>query len=195
MGAPLGSVGTESAVVRRSGERRVIPAVHRIRVVVPGTNEGWIDWETGPAAASGETAFVFAAYSGTRGDAELRVGGAPALRFPLGARESFDVSGGGWRLCHRAEAPRQDRAYGEYVLVGAAPAGAPVSLRVGYRAGLSQDPMFFVIDRRVISADLVRAARACAVEGAVTDGAARIVDGTRNNYPEDTGRWTVAAIF
>jgi hypothetical protein len=55
--------------------------------------------------------------------------------------------------------------------------------------------MFFVIDRRAASPDLVRAARECGVEGAVTDGAARIVDGTRNNYPEDTGRWTVAAVF
>jgi len=195
VGLPLGSVDTESAVVRRAGERRVIPAVHRIRVVVPGTNEGWIDWETAPAGSSGPTAFVFAAYSGTRGEAELRVAGAPVLRFPLGAREPFDVSGGGWRLCHRAEAPRQDRAYGEYALVGPAPARVPVPLRVDYRAGLSQEPMFFVIDRRAISADLVRAARACGVEGTVTDGAAHIVDGTRNNYPEDTGRWTVAGVF
>jgi hypothetical protein len=195
VGLPLGSVDTESAVVRRSGERRVIPAVHRIRVVVPGSNEGWIDWETAPAAASRATAFVFAAYSGTRGEAELRVAGVPALRFPLGAREGFDVSGGGWRLCHRAEPPRQDRAYGEYVLAGPAPARAPVALRAAYRAGLSQEPMFFVIDRRAISSDLARAARACGVEGAVTDGAARILDGTRNNYPEDTGRWTVAGVF
>jgi hypothetical protein len=193
--APLGSLDTESAVVRRSDRRTVIRAVHRIRIVVPGSNEGWIDWETGPAATSGTTAFVFAAYSGTRGEAELRVAGVPALRFPLGARESFDVSGGGWRLCHRAEPPRQDRAYGEYVLVGPTPAPAPVPLRVAYRAGLSQEPMFFVVDRRAASPDLVRAARACGVTGAVSDGAARIVDGTRNNYPEDTGRWTVAAVF
>jgi hypothetical protein len=192
---PLGSLDTESAVRRRSGDAKAIAAVHRIRVVVPATNEGWIDWETAPAAAAQPTAFVFAAYSGTRGEAELRVAGRPEVRFPLGARESFDVSGGGWRLCHRAEPPRQDRAYGQYVLVGPAPARAPVSLRVSYRAGLSQEPMFFVIDRRAISADLVRAARACGVGGAVTDGAARIVDGTRNNYPEDTGRWTVGAVF
>jgi 4-amino-4-deoxy-L-arabinose transferase-like glycosyltransferase len=192
---PLGSVGSESAVRRRSGDTKAIAAVHRIRVVVPGTNEGWIDWETAPAAAAGATAFVFAAYSGTRGEAELRVAGRPEVRFPLGARESFDVSGGGWRLCHRAEPPRQDRAYGQYVLVGPAAPRAPVSLRVAYRAGLSQEPMFFVIDRRAISADLVRAARACGVGGAVTDGAARIVDGTRNNYPEDTGRWTVSAAY
>ena len=192
---PLGSLDTESAVRRRSGDRKAIAAVHRIRVVVPATNEGWIDWETAPAAGAQPSAFVFAAYSGTRGEAELRVAGRPEVRFPLGARESFDVSGGGWRLCHRAEPPRQDRAYGQYVLVGPAPARAPVSLRVSYRAGLSQEPMFFVIDRRAISADLVRAARACGVGGAVTDGAARIVDGTRNNYPEDTGRWTVSAVF
>ncbi|HEV7502177.1 MAG TPA: hypothetical protein VGQ33_19315, partial [Vicinamibacteria bacterium] len=72
---------------------------------------------------------------------------------------------------------------------------APVALRAAYRAGLSQEPMFFVIDRRAISSDLARAARACGVEGTVTDGAARILDGTRNNYPEDTGRWTVAGVF
>jgi hypothetical protein len=192
---PLGSVDSESAVLRRSGERKVIASVHRIRVVVPGTNEGWIDWETAPAAPSGQTAFVFAAYSGTRGDGELRVAGRPVLPLPLGARESFERSGGGWRLCHQAEPPRQDRAYGEYVLVGPAPAGAPLPLRIGYRAGLSQEPMFFVVDRRAISKDLVRAARACGVEGALTDGAARIVDGTHNNYPEDTGRWTVSAVY
>jgi hypothetical protein len=55
--------------------------------------------------------------------------------------------------------------------------------------------MFFVIDRRAASPDLVRAARACGVEGAVTDGAARIVDASHNTYPEDTGRWTVAGVF
>jgi 4-amino-4-deoxy-L-arabinose transferase-like glycosyltransferase len=192
---PLRSLDSESAVVRRSGEGKTIAAVHRIRVVVPGSNEGRIEWESAPAAAAGPTAFVFAAYSGTRGEAEMRIAGTPLLRFPLGARESFEASGGGWRLCHRAEPPRQDRAYGEYVLVGPAPGRAPLSLSVAYRAGLSQEPMFFVIDRRAASPDLVRAARQCGVEGAVTDGAARIIDGTRNNYPEDTGRWTVAGVF
>ncbi len=191
---PLRSLDSESAVVRRSGEGKAIAAVHRIRVVVPASNEGRIEWESAPAAA-GRTAFVFAAYSGTRGEAEMRIAGAPFLRFPLGARESFEASGGGWRLCHRAEPPRQDRAYGEYVLVGPAPARAPLSLSVAYRAGLSQEPMFFVIDRRAASPDLVRAARQCGVGGAVTDGAARIVDAAHNNYPEDTGRWTVAGVF
>jgi 4-amino-4-deoxy-L-arabinose transferase-like glycosyltransferase len=194
VGLPLGSVATESAVLHRSGRRSPLAGVHRIRVVVPGGNEGRIDWETAPAAA-GASAFVFAAYSGTRGESELSVNGAPALRFPLGAREGFDVSGGGWRLCQVAEPPRQDRAYGEYVLRGPAPAGAALALGASYRAGLSQEPMFFVIDRRASSADLVAAARRCGVTGPVLDGAARVVDATRNNYPEDTGRWTVAGAY
>lgn len=191
----LGSVATESAIVDRSGRRSLIRSVHRIRVVVPTGNEGWIDWESAPAGA-GAPAMVFAAYSGTRGEAQLRVDGQPALRFPLGAHEDFDVAGGGWRLCQRAEPPRQDRAYGEYVLFGPPPRpGAPVAFRAEYRAGLSQEPLFFVIDRRAPSVDLARAASRCGAGLSLIDGAARIVDATHNNYPEDTGRWTVGAVY
>src|SRR5262249_30183975 len=99
---PLGSVGTASAVLRRSGERAALAGVHRVRVLVPGTNEGWLDWETAAVPATGG-ALAFAAYSGTRGEAELGADGAPVLRFPLGANEDFDVSANGWRLCQRAE--------------------------------------------------------------------------------------------
>ena len=191
---PLESLGTTSAILRRSGEHVATRSVHRIRVLVPAGNEGWIEWETAPAPASPAT-FVFAAYSGTRGDAELRVEGRPVLRFPLGARTDFEVSGAGWRLCHRA-APRQDRAYGHYALTGTADApGRPLVLRADYRAGLSQEPMFFVIDRRAPAAELVRATRPCSAATGVQHGAARVLDATRNNYPEDTGRWTVGALF
>jgi hypothetical protein len=193
--APLGSRRTESAVLPRSGERSAVASVHRIRLVVPGGNEGWIDFETAPAPGPGRAAFVFAAYSGTRGEAELQLAGAPVLRFPLGADEPFDVESGGWRLCHRAEAPRQDRAYGEYVLTGSAPSPEALPVRIAYRAGLSQEPMFFVIDRRPVAADLARAARECGVSGTIADGAARVVDATHNNYPEDTGRWRVAGVY
>ena len=191
---PLASAGTESFVRLRSGALERVRGVHRIRIVVPATDEGWLEWESAPAPST--AALAFAAYSGTRGDAALSVGGAPVLRFPLGARADFDVTDGAWRLCHRAEAPRQDRAYGAYVLMGTSPApGRPLALRAEYRAGLSQDPMFFVIDRRPSSDGLLRAARACGVTGAVEDGAARVVDASHNNYPEDTGRWTVAAVY
>jgi hypothetical protein len=87
VGLPLGSVDTESAVVRRSGERRVIPAVHRIRVVVPGTNEGWIDWETAPGAAGGD-----GSVRGLFGHAQRSCASrAPRAAVPLGAREAFDA--------------------------------------------------------------------------------------------------------
>ena len=68
-------------------------------------------------------------------------------------------------------------------------------MRISYRAGLSQDPMFFVVDRRPAAADLARAARECGFTGTVTEGAARVVDATHNNYPEDTGRWRVAGVY
>jgi hypothetical protein len=32
-------------------------------------------------------------------------------------------------------------------------------------------------------------------EASVADGATGIIDATRNNYPEDTGRWAVAEVF
>jgi hypothetical protein len=192
---PLESVETESFVVRRSGERVPIRSVHRIRLVIPGSNEGSLSWETEPAPRA-PAAFAFAAFSGTRGEAELAVFGAAVLRFPLGAREDFDREGGGWRLCQRAE-PRDDRAYGTYVLIGPAPqAAAPLALTARYRAGLSQEPMFLVIDRKRAKGDFHEAARRCgAAELPLVDGAARLIDARHNNYPEDTGRWTVAAVY
>jgi len=192
----LGSLGTESAVLTRSGGRRVLRSVHRIRVVVPGQDEGAIEWESAPVPQGTTTpALALAAYSGAHGEADLLVSGTRVLGFPLGASGDFDVSGGGWRLCYRGEPPRQDRAHGAYVLSGRTAAGEPVRVRAEYRAGLSQEPLFFVIDRHPDMARLERAARACGLSGPVVEGAARVVDGTRNNYPEDTGRWTVAQLY
>src|SRR5437667_12369323 len=94
----------------------------------------------------------------------MRAADAPLLRSPRGAREAFEASDGGWQLCHRAEPPRQDQAYGEYVLVGPAPGRAPLSLSVAYRAGLSQEPKFFVIAGRAASPNLVRGVRQCDME-------------------------------
>ena len=79
-------------------------------------------------------------------------------------------------------------------LASAPPAG-PLPLRIAYRAGLSQEPMFFVVDRRPMAEDLARAAQECGAGGAIADGAARVVDATHNNYPEDTGRWRVAGVY
>jgi hypothetical protein len=192
----LGSVGTESRVLRADGDVVPVPWVHRIRVLVPAANEAWTTWESAAVPEAPVVAAAFAAYSGTRGEAELRVSGIPVLRFPLGAREDFDVRGGAWRLCYRAEPPRQDRAYGAYVAVGPPSApGAPLAFAAHYRAGLSLEPMFFVVDRRRAAAELRGAAAACAPGVPATEGAARVVDGSHNNYPEDTGRWTVGGVY
>ncbi len=190
---PLGSAGSSSAVRNASGERTTRPDVFRIRVVVPEHDEAWLAWETAPAPARGPAAFAFAAFSGTRGEAVLAVDGGDVLRFPLGAREDFVREGGGWRLCHHPD-PVDDRARGAYVLAGEPRPGAPLALSARYRAGLSQEPMFFVIDRKR-AAPPAAVAAACAPGRPVTDGAARVVDGTHNNYPEDTGRWAVAAVY
>jgi hypothetical protein len=56
--------------------------------------------------------------------------------------------------------------------------------------------MFLVIDRKRAKGDFHEAARRCgAAELPLVDGAARLIDARHNNYPEDTGRWTVAAVY
>ena len=71
--------------------------------------------------------------------------------------------------------------------------GRPAVLRVRFQTGMAHDPLFYVVDaRRTLAGD--PAAGACGA-AAATPGAARILDATKNNYPEDTGRWTVTGIF
>src|SRR5205814_5362328 len=78
--ADLGSLGTESAVLTRSGARRTVAGVHRIRVVVPGQDEGAIEWESAPVPrGTAAPALALAAYSVTRGEADLLVSGARVL--------------------------------------------------------------------------------------------------------------------
>src|SRR5207237_2130124 len=43
---PLASAGTESFVRLRSGALERVRGVHRIRIVVPATDEGWLEWES-----------------------------------------------------------------------------------------------------------------------------------------------------
>jgi hypothetical protein len=188
----LKSASTRSFVLREDGRRAATRARHRIRLITLGQNEGAAEWETAPASASA-AAFAWTAWSGLRGDAALRVDGREALRFPLGASWAFDAEGGGYRLCHRPLGVRGEKPYGAYVLSGPATPGRPLSLRVEFRTGMSQDPMFYVVDARRPGGEAASSAGGCASDPA--PGAARIVDATRNNYPEDTGRWTVTGVF
>ena len=187
---PLGSAATRSLVVDGDGSRRALRATHRARVIEIGRNEGWAEWETAPPPAS-SAAFAWTAWAGTRGEADLAVDGRTVLRFPLGATWDFEAEGGGYRLCHAFEAVRGEKPYGVYVLRGPATAGHPLRLRVRFRTGMGHDPLFYVVDSRRDPASL---GASCGATTA-TPGAARILDATKNNYPEDTGRWTVTGVY
>jgi hypothetical protein len=189
---PVGSVATRSFVVEADGERRAARSVHRVRVITVGQNEGWTEWETAPAPAS-PAAFAWAAFAGTRGEAELAMDGRPLLRFPLGATWSFEAEGSGYHLCYAPEGIRGEKPYGVYVLSGPAVAGRAATLRVRFQTGMGHEPLFYVVDgeRTAGGAPLGGVCGAAAA----TTGAARVLDATSNNYPEDTGRWTVTGVF
>ena len=188
---PLGSAGTRSFLLDGSGVRRAMRATHRVRVITLGQNEGWTEWETAPPPSS-PAAFVWAAWSGARGDAEIAMDGRPLLRFPLGAAWPFEAEGAGYRLCHTSEGIRGEKPYGVYVLTGPGTVGRPAALRVHFRTGMGHDPLFYVVDgKRTMGG---APAGPCGA-GAMTPGAARILDASMNNYPEDTGRWTVTGVF
>jgi len=189
---PLGSADTRSFVLASDGERRAVRATHRVRVITLGQNEGWTEWETAPPPSS-PAAFAWAAWAGARGEAELAMDGRALLRFPLGATWSFETEGAGYRLCHTSEGIRGEKPYGVYVLSGPADAGRPAALRVQFRTGMGHDPLFYVVDARRMLAGGAPVGTCGAA--AATPGAARILDASKNNYPEDTGRWTVTGVF
>ncbi|HET8645726.1 MAG TPA: hypothetical protein VFO85_09575, partial [Vicinamibacteria bacterium] len=195
----LESRGTRSFEVDARG-RRPLRGVHRIRIVTLRNNEGWMAWRSAALPASGPAALVFSGWAGHRGQARLAAGRAPRIDFPLGARRNFDLTAGGVRLCYAYEGERGEKAYGSYAL--SAPAGslgapgAPLDARLSFRTGMSDAPMFFVIDRKRPLPDTAAALGPCLPAGAaVIAGAAEILDATHNNYPEDTGRWAVDKVF
>jgi hypothetical protein len=197
---PLESRGSRGFVVDERGRRRALRGVHRIRIVTLRQNEGWLHWRTAPLPAGATTAAAFSAWSGHRGEARLFAGAAPPLTLPLGARKAFEVERQGVRLCHVYEGERGEKAYGSYALIGEASRlgtpGAPSTAQLRFSTGMSDSPMFFVIDRRRPLAETVAALGACLAPGtAAVRGAAEILDATHNNYPEDTGRWTVDKVF
>jgi 4-amino-4-deoxy-L-arabinose transferase-like glycosyltransferase len=198
----LESTGTTSYVVRRDGARSEVPGVHRIRVIELGTNEGRLSWETAPVASSGEAAVGFFAYSGKIGSAELVLGEAPVASFPLGSTEDFEVDSPPHRLCHRAEPPRGDMAYGGFVLFTPAEREGPLSLTVRFLSGMSTESLFFSLDQRQDTERLSALIARCRPPSAATsfdafdgvNGVGRILDATANHYPEDTGRWSVVSV-
>jgi len=191
----LGSYATRSFLLGGPTHRQPFSGVHRIRIVTLANNEGSISWESAPPPRVSQIAFGFGAYSGNRGRADLVVQDRTLLSFPLGAREDFDLRADVFWLCHRAE-PSGYNPYGSYFLIGPPDAsGKPMELCVRFRTGMSAEPMFFVIDQHKGRDSLARQLERCdpAPRTALVAGTVR--DASRNNYPEDTGRWSVAAVF
>jgi len=62
---------------------------------------------------------------------------------------------------------------------------------------MSAEPRFFQLDTRRDFTELERQAADCrpAPGTTVVNGIGGVLDASKNNYPEDTGRWTVAAVY
>jgi 4-amino-4-deoxy-L-arabinose transferase-like glycosyltransferase len=193
---PLESTETSSFIVNEEGSLSRFHGVHRVRILEIGQNEGRLSWESEPLPRTDRAAVGFFAYSGKTGSAELLVDGTVSATFPLGSTEDFDVSGPGHRLCHRAEPPRGDMAYGGYVLFTRAERAGPVSLSVRFLSGMSAEPLFFSLDQRRDADRLRTLVGDCEPggQGALVEGVGRILDATANHYPEDTGRWSVVSV-
>lgn len=196
----LESQGTQSLVADGDGAMRDVAWVHRIRIVSLGSNEGRASFSAeAPPRAGAAVAIGFFAYSGSRGEALLRPHGFPdffVLR--LGERDDVQATSGPWRLCHRPMGERGGSPYGGFVLSidrWALP-HAP-RFDVSFRSGMSIEPMFFNANRRPRPDELESLFESCEVRAGVErlHGASRIIDGSRNSYPDDTGKWKVEAIY
>lgn len=192
----LGGSQARSFLLGPRGERRSVPFVHRVRIVTLDHNQGGLRWETEPVPTGKGVVLGFGAFAGVRGGAEMRVGDT-VLSFPLGAREDFEVASGPFRLCHHMEDVRQEQGYGLYLLTGPFAAGQRVPLGVVFRTGMSLERKFFVLDRQPDPRRLTGALSRCSLptDSVLLSGVARILDGTRNNYPEDFGPWSIGAVY
>ena len=193
---PLGSVSTRSYEITSRGARREVTGVYRLRLISLTSNEGGLVWESPLPARKGRVAFGLAAYSGLKGTAWLRIDGVPAATFPLGSSQAYEVPAGAFRLCHRPEPPRSDKPYGLYFLIGEPPP-RPLGLAVAFHSGMSDSRLYFQLDRRRDDRQVSAGLATCPSAAGATfvPAVERIVDASRNNYPEDTGRWAVAAVY
>jgi len=190
---PLESAGSSSFLIEGS-DRTPLASVLRMRLVTLTSNEGSYAWDS-PSVTPGEAAALsFRAFSHGEGEAELLVGGAPVLRFPLGSSSDFDVAGSSYALCYRADAPRGDNEYGSYLLrlPEDSVQGGPVRLGVRFRSGMSRTRRFFTVDPGAGGEP-----PHCDIDDtvAVVPGLGRVVDASRNSYPRDTGRWSVDKVY
>ncbi len=194
----LQSSATRTTLVTAEGKRRSFGGVARIRLVTLERDEGWTRWQSAPAPAA-RAAFGFFAYSGARGTATLTVAQRKVLEVPLDASGNYLVDAPPYRLCRRSRGERGNMPYGAFVLVGPAEKDVALDLGVRFTTGMSERPMYFVVDRRrsFSDPDLASAFDECGVPAGVprVDGAATVLDTAHNKYPGDTGKWTIAAVY
>jgi len=194
---PLASASTRSLLADGSGRSRPVRGSWRIRVLTLASDGGHLRWESAALPAAPRVVLGFAAYSGDRGEARLQRDGRTLLSFPLEGNRDFEREGGGHRLCYLEEGSRGDKPYGAYFLFGPAAEPSPAQLGVSFHSGMSVEPMRFIVDTRRDPAELETLLPRCEPPGSTTfvPGAARLLDASRNSYPEDTGRWTVAEVY
>ena len=184
----LASAGTRGGLLDTNGAATPLDGVLRVRVITLTSNEGSYAWESGGVSSG---ALGFYAFSHGEGDAELLVGDDVALSFPLHGGRDFEVDNGGYSLCYRADARRGDNRYGAYVLRVPEPVSGPLALMVRFRSGMTRTRRFFTVDpdRRMSEAGI------CGLKTPPDDGRGRVIDASRNEYPADSGRWTVAEVY
>jgi 4-amino-4-deoxy-L-arabinose transferase-like glycosyltransferase len=191
----LASRSTTSYAIEGNGAKRRLRSVLRIRLIAIGNNEGETSWESAPAPR-GNAAWGFCAYSAGRASAELAVDDRAVFSFPLAPQEDFTVRSEAFTLCHRPLPEKGYKTYGGYVLTGPA-AGDALGFHLSFLTGMSHKPIFFIVDRKWDPSALEDAYRRCGVSADMprVDGVARVLSADRNNYPDDTGWWTVVSVF
>jgi hypothetical protein len=193
---PLGSQGSRSFRVERDGTRKRMKDVLRIRIVSLESNEAHFSWRSAPRGDGPAAGVGFFAHSQGTADADLFVDDQRVLSFPLASDSDFEIREDGYRLCHLAEGMRGDHAYGAYVLAFPTRRSEPLTFLTRYRSGMSLRPLLFSLDPEGDLSTLRGLADTCGLSrNDVLLAGAEIVSASRNSYPEDTGRWSVAEVY
>jgi hypothetical protein len=101
-------------------------------------------------------------------------------------------------MCYRPLGERGGSPYGGFVLSRERwPRAESPRFDVSFKSGMSVEPMFFSVNTHPRTDDLKALFDSCGVPATAMrlHGASRTIDGSRNSYPDDTGKWRIAAVF
>jgi hypothetical protein len=207
---PLSSRSTRTSLLR-SGESLDLPLVARIRAIELDDREGSVTFDVRRSGADGRSAgrgpqtilgFAGRAIMRNRGGAAIGVAGKRLAGFEIAPFRKTVWADGAFRLCYQDRTPDRSQSYesrGLYLLTGPLPCAAPsCRVEVSFWPGMDDRPMGFSLEpaRSQPGLDaLQQASTDCGFDGPVQWTFDRLVDGARNSYPEDRGRWRVARIY